>query len=196
MKKDKVDSILNTARQMFKKYGMQKTNLEDIARLSKVAKATIYNYFGSKDRVYMEVLNREVSDIASRISEAVGQVKSPGEKLRAFIFTSFKLVREAADILNLRSDLLHRLLPCAGDVRKNLFLAQTAILQTILNEGVKEGVFNSCGPHTVRSIVYALRGFEFTWLLDSDNAEIDADLDELFNILCGGILSAKRVPCA
>jgi len=196
MKKDKVDSILNTARQMFKKYGIQKTNLEDIARLSKVAKATIYNYFGSKDRVYMEVLNREVSDIASRISEAVGQVKSPGEKLRAFIFTSFKLVREAADILNLRSDLLHRLLPCAGDVRKNLFLAQTAILQTILNEGVKEGVFNSCGPHTVRSIVYALRGFEFTWLLDSDNAEIDADLDELFNILCGGILSAKRVPCA
>jgi len=196
MKKDKVDSILNTARQMFKKYGIQKTNLEDIARLSKVAKATIYNYFGSKDRVYMEVLNREVSDIASRISEAVGQVKSPGEKLRAFIFTSFKLVREAADILNLRSDLLHRLLPCAGDVRKNLFLAQTAILQTILNEGVKEGIFNSCGPHTVRSIVYALRGFEFTWLLDSDNAEIDADLDELFNILCSGILSAKRVPCA
>ena len=196
MKKDKVDSILNTARQMFKKYGIQKTNLEDIARLSKVAKATIYNYFGSKDRVYMEVLNREVSDIASRISEAVGQVKSPGEKLRAFIFTSFKLVREAADILNLRSDLLHRLLPCAGDVRKNLFLAQTAILQTILNEGVKEGIFNSCGPHTGRSIVYALRGFEFTWLLDSDNAEIDADLDELFNILCSGILSAKRVPCA
>jgi AcrR family transcriptional regulator len=196
MKKDKVDSILNTARQMFKKYGIQKTNLEDIARLSKVAKATIYNYFGSKDRVYMEVLNREVSDIASRISEAVGQVKSPGEKLRAFIFTSFKLVREAADILNLRSDLLHRLLPCAGDVRKNLFLAQTAILQTILNEGVKEGIFNSCGPHTVRSIVYAMRGFEFTWLLDSDNADIDADLDELIILLCGGILSAKRVPCA
>ncbi|MDI6616157.1 MAG: TetR/AcrR family transcriptional regulator, partial [Syntrophaceae bacterium] len=160
------------------------------------AKATIYNYFGSKDRVYMEVLNREVSDIASRISEAVEQVKSPREKLHAFIFTSFKLVKEAADILNLRSDLLHRLLPCAGDVRKNLFLAQTAILQTILNEGVKEGVFNSYGPHTVRSIVYAMRGFEFTWLLDSDNAEIDADLNELFNILCGGILSAKRGPCA
>jgi AcrR family transcriptional regulator len=196
MKKDKVDSILNTARQMFKKYGIQKTNLEDIARLSKVAKATIYNYFGSKDRVYMEVLNREVSDIASRISEAVGQVKSPGEKLRAFIFTSFKLVREAADILNLRSDLLHRLLPCAGDVRKNLFLAQTAILQTILNEGVKEGIFNSCGPHTVRSIVYAMRGFEFTWLLDSDNADIDADLDELIILLCGGILNPKRVTCA
>ncbi len=196
MKKDKVDSILNTARQMFKKYGMQKTNLEDIARLSKVAKATIYHYFGSKDRVYMEVLNREVSDIASRISEAVEQVKSPREKLRAFILTSFKLVREAADILNLRSDLLRRLLPCAGAVRKNLFLAQTSILQTILNEGVKEGIFNSCGPHTVRSIVYAMRGFEFTWLLDSDNADIDADLDELITLLCGGILNPRRVTCA
>ncbi|MDY6831013.1 MAG: TetR/AcrR family transcriptional regulator [Thermodesulfobacteriota bacterium] len=196
MKKDKVDSILNTARQMFKKYGIQKTNLEDIARLSKVAKATIYNYFGSKDRVYMEVLNREVSDIASRISDVVEQVKSPGEKLRAFIFTSFRLVKEAADILNLRSDFPHRHLPRAGDVRKNLFLAQTAILQTILSDGAKKGVFNSHGPHTARSIVYAMRGFESTWLLDPDNAEIDADLNELFNILCDGILSAKRGPYA
>lgn len=195
MKKDKVESILNTARQMFRKYGIQKTNLEDIARLSNVAKATIYNYFGSKDRVYMEVLNQEVSDIAYRVSAAVEQMKSPNEKLRVFIFTSFKLVREAAEILNLRSDLLHRLLPRADIIRKNLFLAQTAILQTILKEGVKEGVFNNCGPHTVRAIVYAMRGFEFTWLLDPDNAEIDTDLDELFNILCGGILSTKSASC-
>jgi hypothetical protein len=41
-----------------------------------------------------------------------------------------------------------------------------------------------------------MRGFEFTWLLDSDNADINADLDELFNLLCGGILGAKGVPCA
>jgi AcrR family transcriptional regulator len=196
MKKNKVDSILNTARRMFKKYGMQKTNVEDIARLSKVAKATIYNYFGSKDQVYMEVLNREVIDISSRITDAVNQVESPREKLRAFIFTSFKQVKEAADILNLRSDLLQRLLPCAGAVRKNLFLAQTSILQDILNKGVEEGVFNSCGPHTVRSIVYAMRGFEFTWLLDSDNADIDADLDELLTLLCSGILNPKNVTCA
>jgi len=196
MKKDKVESILTTARQMIRKYGIQKTNLEDIARLSNVAKATIYNYFGSKDRVYMEVLNQEVSDIAYHVSAAVEQVKSPREKLRVFIFTSFKLVKEAAEILNLRSDLLHRLLPRADVIRKKLFLAQTAILQTILNEGVKEGVFNNCGPHTVIAVVYAMRGFEFTWLLDPDNDEIDAVLDELVNILCGGILSAKSVPCA
>lgn len=196
MKKDKVEAIINTARQMFRKYGIQKTNLEDIARLSNVAKATIYNYFGSKDRVYMEVLKKEVSDIAFRVSAAVEQVKSPKEKLRVFIFTSFKLVKEASVILNLRSDLLHRLLPRADVIRKNLFLAQTAILQTILNEGVKEGIFNNFGPHTVRSIVYAMRGFEFTWLLDPDNVEIDADLDELFNILCAGILNVKSVPCA
>lgn len=191
MKKEKVESILTMARLMFDKYGVQKTNMDEIASLAKVAKATIYHYFGSKEQVYMEVLSREVSNIAIRLTEAVEQATSPVEKLRAFIFTSFKLLKETADILNLRSDLVNRLLPCAGEVRKKLFLAQTTILQTVLKKGVEEGVFISCGPQTVRSIVYAMRGFEFTWLLDSDNAEIDADLDKLFRLLCGGILNAK-----
>jgi AcrR family transcriptional regulator len=41
MKKEKMESILATARHMFVKYGIQKTTLEEIARFSRVAKATI-----------------------------------------------------------------------------------------------------------------------------------------------------------
>ena len=99
MKKEKVDSILSTARLMFIRYGIQKTSLEEIARISRVAKATIYNYFGNKDQVFMEVLNREVADISARIHEAVGQFISPMEKLRAFIFTTFGVVKESADLI-------------------------------------------------------------------------------------------------
>ena len=68
MKEGKAESILDTAKKMFGRYGLQKTTLAEIARMARVAKATIYNYFGSKDRVYLEVLRRETNEIVEKIS--------------------------------------------------------------------------------------------------------------------------------
>jgi AcrR family transcriptional regulator len=52
---------------MFSRYGIQKTNLDDLARMSKVAKATLYNYFGGKEQIYTEALNQEANDILQKI---------------------------------------------------------------------------------------------------------------------------------
>ena len=64
MKKEKVESILDSATKMFGRYGIQKTTLSEVASLARVAKATIYNYFGNKDQVYLEVLQREVDELS------------------------------------------------------------------------------------------------------------------------------------
>lgn len=196
MKKEKVESILTTARNMFIRYGLQKTSLEEMARLSMVAKATIYNYFGNKEQVFMEVLNREVADISERIVAAVEPMKSPMEKLRAFIFTTFGVIKESADILNLHSGFLERLITKTPSVHKLLFTKQTAILQAILKEGVKTGIFKNDDLPTAHSILYALRGIEITWLLNRDTTEVERDLEGLYNLICGGILREKEVPCA
>jgi len=63
MKQEKLDSILDTAKKMFARYGLRKTSVDEVARMARVAKATIYNYFGSKDQVYLEVLRREMDEI-------------------------------------------------------------------------------------------------------------------------------------
>jgi AcrR family transcriptional regulator len=188
MKREKAESILNTARQMFRKYGIQKTNLEDIARHSKVAKATIYNYFGNKDRVYLEVLNREIGLYTELISKAIEQEISPKDKLRAFLHTSFKFAREKAEILNLQSDTMSRYVPDAKKIRKDLFTKQASLLESILKDGFKNGIFSRCDVSAARGILYAIIGFEHTWLLDPDKADPEADLDGLLNILCNGII--------
>ena len=193
MKPEKIESILDTAERMFGRYGIQKTSLSEIAQMARVAKATIYNYFGSKDQVYLEVLNREVNDIIDKISSAVEQTSSPIDKLRVFLQARFRYMKEAINILNLRREGLDRLLPKTSDIRNHLFSREISILNSILERGVREGIFHVSNIMlTAQAIGYALRGFEATWLLEKNDREIKKHLDNLSDILCKGMLVRKE----
>jgi len=193
MKQEKFESILATARKMFGRYGIQKTSLHEIARMARVAKATIYNYFGSKDQIYLEVLNREVNDIIEKISATVDKEKSPAEKLRVFLHAKFRYMKKAINILNLGREGIDRLLPKAGSIRDHLFSREVSILHSILEKGVNEGIFYVSNIMlTAQAIGYALRGFETTWLLKENDSEIEKHLDNLSDILCKGILVRKE----
>jgi len=193
MKPEKIESILNTAKRMFGRYGIQKTSLSEIAQMARVAKATIYNYFGSKDQVYLEVLNREVNDIIEKISSAVEQTSSPIDKLRVFLQARFRYMKEAINILNLRREGLDRLLPKTSDIRNHLFSREISILNSILERGVREKIFHVSNIMlTAQAIGYALRGFEATWLLEENDREIKKHLNNLSDILCKGMLVRKE----
>ena len=111
MNEQKLESILDTARKMFGRYGIQKTNLNEIARLARVAKATIYNYFGSKDQVYLEVLQREVEEIISKVKIAVEKGTCPMEKFRAFVYAKFRSMKGAVNIVNLGREGAEKIMP-------------------------------------------------------------------------------------
>jgi AcrR family transcriptional regulator len=52
MEPDKIkDSIKRAAQELFRKFGYHKTSVNEIAKKAKIAKATIYKYFDSKEAV-------------------------------------------------------------------------------------------------------------------------------------------------
>ena len=193
MKQEKLESILDTAKKMFARYGLQKTTLDEVARMARVAKATIYNYFGSKDQVYMEVLRREMDDIVSKISSSVAQVTLPSDKLDAFVRAKFRYMRKAINILNLDREGIEKLLPNAESIRDELFEREVDIIYSILKKGVEQGVFYINNLIlTSRAIAHALKGFELNWLVQESEEKIEQYLDELMSILFYGLTSEKR----
>lgn len=193
MKHEKVELILNTARNMFAKYGIRKTSLQEIASKARVAKATIYNYFGSKDQVYLEVLDREANGIIEKISAAVEQATSPVDKLKAFVDAKFHHMKEAINILKLGREGTDRLPPKASEIRNRLFSWEVSILHAILEKGVREGTFRNTNIiQTARGIGYVLRNFDVNCLTEKDEREVKNHLERLFNILCKGILVTKE----
>ena len=192
MKEEKAESILNTAKKMFGRYGLQKTTLDEIARVARVAKATIYNYFGSKDRVYLEVLRREANEIVKKISLSVDQEVLPVDKIVAFARAKFRHMRQAINILNLDREGIEKLLPSAESIRSELFEREVNIIRSILEEGVEKGIFRLNNVLLAATAIgHALRGFELHWLVQESEERIEYYLDELMNILFYGLMCEK-----
>jgi AcrR family transcriptional regulator len=192
MKGKKRENILNSARHMFSRYGIRKTNLNEIAHMARVAKATIYNYFGSKEQVYVEALNEEANELMARISHALDEIKSPLEKLHVFYRTRFNQMKEPTNMLNLPGGGSDNPLLRSQAVRDNLFQKEISLLQAILEEGVKDGIFQKKNIfRTARVIRYTLKGMESAFRLGRNNNEVEGDFEELFDILCRGILVEK-----
>ena len=193
MKEEKLDSILDTARKMFARYGLRKTSVEEMASMARVAKATIYNYFGTKDQVYLEVLRREMNEIEEKISSSVAQEVLPGDKLTTFVKAKFRYMRQAINILNLDREGIEKLLPSAESIRNELFDREVNIIHSILKQGVEKGVFHlNDSILTARAIAHALKGFELNWLVQESEEKIEHYLDELMAILFYGLMSKKK----
>lgn len=74
MEVDKIkESIKKAAQDLFRKYGYHKTSVNEIAKRAKIAKATIYKYFESKElllqAILMEYIQNRVYEIIDNPSE-------------------------------------------------------------------------------------------------------------------------------
>ena len=193
MKQEKIESILSTARKMFARYGLRKTSIEEMARVARVAKATIYSYFGNKDQVYLEVLRREKNEIVDKESSLVDQEALPVDKLITFVKAKFRYMRHATNILNLDREGVENLLPSAESIRNELFESEVNIIHSILKDGVEKGVFHiNDFLLTARAIAHALRGFELNWLVQESEEKVGHYLDELMSILFYGMMLEKK----
>ena len=75
MEIDKIkESIVRAAQDLFRKYGYHKTSVNEIAKKAKIAKATIYKYFDSKEvllhYILMDYIRLSVNEI---IENAAGE---------------------------------------------------------------------------------------------------------------------------
>ncbi len=193
MKQEKTESILNTAKKMFARYGLRKTSIEEMARISRVAKATIYSYFGNKDQVYLEVLRREKDEIVDKISASVDQEALAPDRLVTFVKAKFRYMRQATNILNLDREGIENLLPSAESIRNELFEREVDIIHSILKDGVENGGFHiNDSVLTARAIAHALRGFELNWLVQESEEKVEHYLDELMSILFYGLIPETR----
>ena len=92
MEIDKIkESIKKAAQDLFRKYGYNKTSVNEIAKKAKIAKATIYKYFESKELVLHAILMDYLKNSISELVHQGNQSLSKEEHLKILILKVSRL---------------------------------------------------------------------------------------------------------
>lgn len=79
--------LLEQGYRLFSAYGLKKTNVEELAQAAGISKGAFYNFYGSKEELFMDVI--EQVEIRLR-QEILSVVDMPGPSPRARLFAVLK----------------------------------------------------------------------------------------------------------
>ena len=180
--------IITTSQKLFSRFGLNKTTVDEIAKLAHVAKGTIYHHFQSKEQIFEEVIEKEAIFLYNEIKKNVDNMKSPKEKLRTFVIMRFKHLKNLANYYSaLKDDYLSHY-AFIEKARKKYFDNELKMVTNILEEGNKNNIFSIQDVKmTSLAIVTALRGLEHPWNIEDSISDIEKSVDSLINVLLKGI---------
>lgn len=180
--------ILEIAQNLFAKFGLAKTTIDDIAKKARMGKASIYYYFKSKESIFQEVIDKEGRALQDKILVAVNTEKSLQEKMQAYFITRMVALK---DLINYYSALRDEYLDHYSFVtkaRQSFDVFETTLIRNILQEGIQSGDFEvENAALAAEAILAALKGFEFQWTIEIPAEQIETNINTLLKILFKGI---------
>jgi AcrR family transcriptional regulator len=87
--RERREQLLDVGRALFAEKGFDATSTEEIAARAGVSKPVVYEHFGGKEGLYAVVVDREMSDLLNRLTEAltVGHPRQLVEKAALALLT-------------------------------------------------------------------------------------------------------------
>ncbi len=88
--------LLDVGKRMFSELGLKKTSIDDIVQACGIAKGSFYRFYESKEELFFAILEREESDIRSRLMEELTHAAESAEQtVRSML--EFSLLRVEAN---------------------------------------------------------------------------------------------------
>ncbi len=158
-------TLIEVARQLFAKLGVENTTMNDIAVASHKGRRTLYTYFNNKNEVYQAVIENELDQMYKSLLNVANKNISADQKLLLFFYTRFDAVKNVV-VRNgtLKADFFRDIWRVQF-VRKSFDLKEIQILDDILRTGVEEGTFEMPNPRAIAEILHhALKGLEVPYI--------------------------------
>lgn len=157
--------LVDVARQLFAKKGLESTTMNDIAIASGKGRRTLYTYFKNKEEIYLAVIIAELDRLSEKMSEVADKHLSPEDKLVEIIYAHLNLIKEAVSRNgNLRAEFF-RDIWMVEKVRKNFDQAEIKLFTRVLEEGIASDEFNIDNVSLVAEVMhYCVKGMEVPYI--------------------------------
>ncbi|MCD7933569.1 MAG: TetR/AcrR family transcriptional regulator [Tannerellaceae bacterium] len=185
------DMLVDVARQLFARMGVDNTTMNDIAQASRKGRRTLYTYFKSKNEIYLAVVESELDKLHNMLLEVAGKDLPADEKLLTFIYARFDAVKSIVFRNGTLRANFFRDIWRVEKVRKSFDIREVEILKGILDSGVKEGVFSMPDVEITALVLHhALKGLEVPYIRGMMGNSISERIkrrDNVMNLIFNGI---------
>lgn len=168
--------LVDVARQLFAKMGVENTTMNDIALASKKGRRTLYTYFKSKEDIYMAVVESELDILLDTMRRVAEKNISPDEKILELIYTRLDVVKEVVYRNGTLRAYFFRDIWRVEKVRKRFDEKEVLLFKSVLREGVEKGVFQIDDINmTAELLHYCVKGIEVPYI----RGQIGPNLDDM-----------------
>lgn len=157
--------LVDVARQLFARKGLENTTMNDIAVASKKGRRTLYTYFSSKDDIYSAVIASELERLSDKLDEVAAKKIQPQDKIIELIYTHLNMIKETVVRNgNLRAEFFRNIIKVER-VRKQFDENERRLFAGIVAEGVRSGAFEVDNiPLFVDILHFSLKGLEIPYI--------------------------------
>lgn len=183
------DEILRAATDLFSEKGYHEVTMEEIAEEMGVSKGTLYNYFSSKENLYLEILKESFEAIEALLHEEVENSDPAPLKLRKLLTTIFTFYRQNLEVLRILSRDETHLLKEHFELTEKWRTRRVRLYEKTIEKGIEEGSFVRQNPRLRALMLYGAVGA----VMVHHDFSIDAGevADAVFSQLASGLLINK-----
>ncbi|HPJ38575.1 MAG TPA: TetR/AcrR family transcriptional regulator [Spirochaetota bacterium] len=188
MNQKKRKFILEAAESLFSKFGTGKTGVDEIAEKARVAKGTIYNYFGSKEGIITGLIKDKIQFFETSLGEKLSSAADPIEKLTVFARERLQFVTKAPYIKDYFTK--NRENDETAELIQEIDGKGMELITKILNDARDEGKIDEIDVQKISGVlIKALKGFEREHVnaSDEDEASVDSELECFLTIVMNGL---------
>ena len=185
------EMLVDVARQLFARMGVDNTTMNDIAQASKKGRRTLYTYFKSKNDIYLAVVESELNHLYNMLQDVAMKDLPADEKLMMFIYARLDAIKSLVFRNGTLRANFFRDIWRVEKVRKSFDLRETDLIQGILEAGVQEGIFAMPDTKITALVLHhVLKGLEVPYIrgvMGDDISQRIKRRDNVMNLIFNGI---------
>jgi len=189
---DTRNKILSVADKLFSRFGFHKTSMDEIAKIARKAKGSLYYHFASKEELFTEVVSRELTHFKLQLSAIIiNSDISASEKLKMYLIKRMELLNDAANYHEtLKADFFEHF-DFIDELRSDLDQWEKDQLEKIILQGVEANEFAVSEDIDVLLDVFimVLKGLEIPFFLQNKYEKFSPHFEGLMGILTKGLAS-------
>ena len=157
--------LVDVARQLFARNGLENTTMNDIAVASGKGRRTLYTYFKSKEDIYYAVIEGELERLSDKLDEVATKNIRPQDKIIELIYTHLSMIKETVVRNgNLRAAFFRNIW-MVEKVRKNFDEDEIELFRKVYEDGKRDGEFDIDDVYLVADIThYCIKGLEVPFI--------------------------------